>query len=127
MKWWIKKQPDVKQKLSHLLHVPFNFNPNGSQIIFHDQHKEYKEEEKSQKENTHFPFVEVHVHWIAGWLFRDLGDIQQTEKHATAQLQIALEIGPLKVGADFLPEMHRGTSPQWRWITIGVPIINDNK
>ena len=54
-----EKQTDVKQKLSHLLHVPFNFEPNGSQIIFHDQHKEYKEEEQSQAENTHKPFVEL--------------------------------------------------------------------
>ena len=26
----VEKQSDVKQKLSHLLHVPFNFEPNGS-------------------------------------------------------------------------------------------------
>ena len=55
----VEKQPDVKKKLSHLLHVPFSFEPKGSQIIFHDQHKEYKEEEQSQKENTHLPFVEL--------------------------------------------------------------------
>ncbi len=55
----VEKQPDVKKKLSHLLHVPFSFEPKGSQIIFHDQHKEYKEEEQSQKENMHFPFVEL--------------------------------------------------------------------
>lgn len=55
----IEKQPDVKHKFSHLLHVPFNFEPNGSQIIFYDQHKEYKEEERSQAENAHSPFVEL--------------------------------------------------------------------
>ena len=55
----VEKQPDVKKKLSHLLHVPFSFEPKGSQIIFHDQQKEYKEEEQSQKENTHLPFVEL--------------------------------------------------------------------
>jgi len=54
-----EKQPDVKQKLSHLLHVPFNFEPKGSQIIFHDQHKEYKEEEQSQADNAHKPFVKL--------------------------------------------------------------------
>ena len=42
----VEKQPDVKQKLSHLIHVPFSFELKGSQIIFYDQHKEYKEEEK---------------------------------------------------------------------------------
>ena len=55
----VEKQPDVKQKLSHLLHVPFNFEPNGSQIIFHDLHKEYKAEEQSHTENDHTPFVEL--------------------------------------------------------------------
>ena len=55
----VEKQPDVKKKLSHLLHVPFSFEPKGSQIIFHDQHKEYKEEEQSHAENAHTPFVEL--------------------------------------------------------------------
>ena len=52
----VEKQPDVKKKLSHLLHVPFSFEPKGSQIIFHDLHKEYKVEEQSHGENAHTPF-----------------------------------------------------------------------
>lgn len=55
----VEKQHDVRQKLSHLLHVPFNFDPNGSLIIFHDQLKEYKEEEQSQAANAHKPFIEL--------------------------------------------------------------------
>ena len=55
----IEKQSDVKQKLSHLLHVPFNFEPKGSQIIFVDEHKKYKEEEQSQAKNVLNPFVEL--------------------------------------------------------------------
>jgi len=54
-----EKQPDVKQKLSQLLHVPFSFEPNGSQIIFYDRHREYKEEELAQEENSHVSFVEL--------------------------------------------------------------------
>ena len=54
-----EKQPDVKQKLSKLLHVPFSFEPNGSQIIFYDRHREYKEEELAQEENSHASFVEL--------------------------------------------------------------------
>ena len=54
-----EKQPDVKQKLSQLLHVPFSFEPNGSQIIFYDRHREYKEEELAHEENSHSPFVEL--------------------------------------------------------------------
>jgi D-glycero-alpha-D-manno-heptose-7-phosphate kinase len=53
------KQSVMRKELSHLLHVPFNFESNGSQIIFYDQHKEYKEEERSQVENAHTPFVEL--------------------------------------------------------------------
>jgi len=54
-----ERQPDVKKRFSHLLHVPFNFELNGSQIIFYDQHKEYKDEEWSQAENAPTPFVEL--------------------------------------------------------------------
>ena len=55
----VEKQPDVKQKLSHLLHVPFNFEPNGSQIIYYDQHNEYKEEEKKRLKNPIKDFIEL--------------------------------------------------------------------
>jgi len=55
----LEKQSDVKQKFSHLLHVPFSFEPSGSQIIFHDLHKEYNEEEQSHAENAHAHFVEL--------------------------------------------------------------------
>jgi len=55
----VEKQSDVKQKLSHLLHVPFSFEPTGSQIIFYDRHREYKEEERAYAENPHLSFVEL--------------------------------------------------------------------
>ena len=55
----VEKQPDVKKKLSHLLHVPFRFESNGSQGIFYDRYREYKEEELSRSENSHTPFVEL--------------------------------------------------------------------
>ena len=55
----VEKQPDVKQKLSHLLHVPFNFQPTGSQIIYYDKHKEYKEEEKKRFNNPIKDFIEL--------------------------------------------------------------------
>lgn len=54
-----EKQPSVKQKLSHLLHVPFTFEPKGSQIIFHDRHREYKEEELAHAEKANLSFVEL--------------------------------------------------------------------
>jgi D-glycero-alpha-D-manno-heptose-7-phosphate kinase len=55
----IEKQPDIKQKLSRLLHVPFSFEPKGSQIIFYDRQKKYKKEEMAHAENIHSPFVEL--------------------------------------------------------------------
>ena len=54
-----EKQPDVKQKLSHLLHVPFSFTPNGSQIIFYDEHKKYKDEEDNRVNNPIQEFIEL--------------------------------------------------------------------
>ena len=55
----INRQSNVKKRLSKLLHVPFSFESNGSQIIFYDHHRKYKEEEEFQKENMYFPFVEL--------------------------------------------------------------------
>jgi D-glycero-alpha-D-manno-heptose-7-phosphate kinase len=55
----IEKQPDVKKKLSHLLHVPFHFSFNGSQIIFFDKQKQYLDEEKSRDMNNRTTFVEL--------------------------------------------------------------------
>ena len=41
----IEKQSNVRNKLSHLLHVPFNFEYDGSQIMYSDKQKRYFEEE----------------------------------------------------------------------------------
>ncbi|MBH09576.1 MAG: kinase [Candidatus Marinimicrobia bacterium] len=49
----IEKQSNVKNKLSKLLHVPFKFESSGSQIIFYDQDKEYKDENKNR------PFINI--------------------------------------------------------------------
>ena len=40
-----EKQHQLKKQLSYLIHVPFRFESKGSQIIFRDQQKQYKEEE----------------------------------------------------------------------------------
>ena len=55
----LEKQQAVKKKLSHLLHVPYNFETNGSQIILYDQHKEYKIEENDRAENKIQDFLEL--------------------------------------------------------------------
>ena len=55
----LDNQADVKQELSHLLHVPFRFESRGSQIIFYDRHREYREEELVHADKTRLPVVEV--------------------------------------------------------------------
>jgi D-glycero-alpha-D-manno-heptose-7-phosphate kinase len=55
----VDKQLEVKQKLSHLLHVPFTSEPKGSHIIFSDRHREYIEEELAHDEKAYSPFVEL--------------------------------------------------------------------
>lgn len=55
----IDKQSNVREKLSKFLHVPFSFEPNGSQIIFFDRYRKYTEEELERSENSHAPFVEL--------------------------------------------------------------------
>ena len=55
----INRQSSVKKRLSKFLHVPFHFESTGTQIIFYDHHREYKEEEQAQKENTHLSFIEL--------------------------------------------------------------------
>ena len=54
-----EKQPDIKQKLSCLLHIPFSFESKGSQIIFYDRQKKYKKEELAHAEKVHSPFIEL--------------------------------------------------------------------
>lgn len=39
-------QPRVKARLDALVHVPFEFHPAGSEIIFHDAERDYREEER---------------------------------------------------------------------------------
>jgi D-glycero-alpha-D-manno-heptose-7-phosphate kinase len=39
-------QPRVKARLDGLVHVPFEFHPGGSEIIFHDAERDYREEER---------------------------------------------------------------------------------
>lgn len=47
-----KKHEKIKESLSDLLHVPFNINNNGSQIIFFDQHK-YSQSSKIRRDYSY--------------------------------------------------------------------------
>ena len=52
------RQESVKQKLQGLLHVPCNFESQGSQIIFLDPEKDYSKEEKAREDRPVDPFCE---------------------------------------------------------------------
>lgn len=41
----------VEKALAHFLHVPFDFEPSGSQIVLYDPEQEYEENEKWKMEN----------------------------------------------------------------------------
>lgn len=52
-------QPRVKQGLDGLVHVPFEFYPRGSEIIFHDAEQDYQAEERWRDGRTLRAFREL--------------------------------------------------------------------
>lgn len=60
-------QQRVRERLRHLLHVPFRFEYSGSQIIFFDQETDYSEAEQARR-----------AHGIA--MFRELSDLERREE-----------------------------------------------
>jgi D-glycero-alpha-D-manno-heptose-7-phosphate kinase len=53
------RQPQVREELSHLIHVPFQFEYSGSQIIFYDPQEDYAEAEKARARQTVPAFQEL--------------------------------------------------------------------
>ena len=53
------KQDDVKQSLNNLIHVPFDFEPNGSQIIFYESGVDYAEAEVERSTRSIEEFREL--------------------------------------------------------------------
>ena len=54
-----EKQSTVKEKFHKLVHVPFDFEHEGTQIIFHDKQKRYFEEEESRAQNQISSFLDL--------------------------------------------------------------------
>jgi len=52
----------VSQALHHLIHVPFQFEFSGSQIIFFELEQDYSTEEQQRAEQTVAPFRELNEH-----------------------------------------------------------------
>ena len=52
-------QPRVRQRLAGLVHVPFEFHPRGSEIIFHDAERDYQAEEHERDARTITAFREL--------------------------------------------------------------------
>jgi D-glycero-alpha-D-manno-heptose-7-phosphate kinase len=55
------RQQDVRTALDGLLHVPFNFEFSGSQILFADTEREYKTEEEARARQPTRAFRELDV------------------------------------------------------------------
>jgi D-glycero-alpha-D-manno-heptose-7-phosphate kinase len=55
----LKHQAEVKSKFAHLLHVPFEFESAGSQIIFFDQERDYAEQEQNRAAQSLQSFREL--------------------------------------------------------------------
>ena len=54
-----EKQNTLKKKLEKLVHVPFEFEQAGTQIIFHDEQKRYFEEEEFRSQNHISSFLNL--------------------------------------------------------------------
>ena len=52
-------QPVVREKLKKLLHVPFNFEKAGSQVIFYDRDQDYSTTEADNKSRQLTEFREL--------------------------------------------------------------------
>ncbi len=52
-------QPRIRQRLSTLVHVPFEFESGGSQIIFYDHERDYSSEEQARLRHALQPFREL--------------------------------------------------------------------
>ncbi len=51
----------MREKLSNLIYVPFQFEYSGSQIIFYDPQEDYAEEEKARASQTVPAFRELNA------------------------------------------------------------------
>ena len=52
-------QPAVREKLNRLIHVPFNFETAGSQVIFYDRDQDYSAAEADNKSRQLAEFREL--------------------------------------------------------------------
>lgn len=55
----LEKHEAVKEKLKHFIHVPFEFDSSGSQIIFFDPEQDYELEEKARDSMMSVTFREA--------------------------------------------------------------------
>ncbi len=55
------QQADVKQALNRLIHVPFKFEPAGSQIIFYEPGQDYSIQEEERNTQNIDEFRELHL------------------------------------------------------------------
>lgn len=56
-----EKQTEVRQSLKHFIHVPFNFEYSGSQIIFYDPERDYSVAETDRASGSIQTFRELEI------------------------------------------------------------------
>lgn len=56
-----ERQAAVREELSNLIHVPFEFEPSGSEVIFYDQGKDYSAAEGEREARSIDEFRELHL------------------------------------------------------------------
>jgi D-glycero-alpha-D-manno-heptose-7-phosphate kinase len=54
-----ERQPDVRESLRHLIHVPFDFEPEGSQILFCETGQDYSQAEDERSHRSIGEFREL--------------------------------------------------------------------
>ncbi len=62
-----EKQKMVRASLGNLIHVPFKFDRNGSQIIFYDMEEDFSHAEKARDSMGTVVFSELHPEEAAMW------------------------------------------------------------
>ncbi|MDO8501410.1 MAG: hypothetical protein Q7S20_06175 [Gemmatimonadaceae bacterium] len=56
-----ERQQFVRQRLSHLIHVPFRFEYGGSQIIFYETQEDFSSQEADRASRSLTPFRELEI------------------------------------------------------------------
>jgi len=57
-----EKRGAMKERFKNMVHVPFQFESNGSQIIFHELEEDFEDIERERANQNVTPFRELKIH-----------------------------------------------------------------